>query len=314
MRQSLYISLNSGIVLGSYYCSSTQRYYFCVDCAAFCVILSKFLRQSTAGDKRKHLQHAGLWAMWHWVIQMPLTLNCFNSASTLSKFSHHLMVNLHDFLVKNAKFPFPRPDEHGSIISADISPVEVGKLDSEWKANYAVRDEALVQKLCNGLENILGDSLITTRPKTILLMKFSPLLGSVGTGVLQDREWRRNPNEAHVSFSIHHSKGPMQLSYPLQQSRALLDKGFFEAARIFLAVYGDQNFETFRENSVEGGSSSVDYILVVDDNEVALCEAKSPSVMYHVGQILPEHGIKLTWLPSKSLLRKILSKVSTPLL
>ena len=97
----------------------------------------------------------------------------------------------------------------------------------------------------------------------------------------------------------------------MPQSRTLLDTGVYKAARIFLLVYGGQRFKTIKENLAEGGSSSVDYVLVVDDNKVALCEAKSPSVMHHVGQILPEHGIELTWLPRQSLIPKILSKVST---
>ena len=104
----------------------------------------------------------------------------------------------------------------------------------------------------------------------------------------------------------------MQPELSLATESDVVRHRYLQAARIFLAIYGDQDFETFKENSVEGGSSSVDYVLVVDNNEVALCEAKSPSVMHHVGKILPEYGIKLTWLPSKSLLRKILSKVSTP--
>ena len=38
--------------------------------------------------------------------------------------------------------------------------MEVGLLAREWKAQYAVRDEtSLVQKLCETLENILGDTL-----------------------------------------------------------------------------------------------------------------------------------------------------------
>jgi hypothetical protein len=43
-------------------------------------------------------------------------------------------------------------------LSVRPSDMEVGLLAREWKAQYDVRDETLVQKLCETLENILGDT------------------------------------------------------------------------------------------------------------------------------------------------------------
>jgi hypothetical protein len=89
----------------------------------------------------------------------------------------------------------------------------------------------------------------------------------------------------------------------------LLDKGVYEAARKCLAEYGGYHFTTDEENSVQGGSSKVDYVALVNGSSKALCEAKSPSVMKKVGELLPARGIELEWNRSQSLVRRILSKV-----
>ena len=88
--------------------------------------------------------------------------------------------------------------------------------------------------------------------------------------------------------------------------------GFFQATRRFLAKFepGSYYFSTALEQSVEGGSSKVDYIALVNDESKALIEAKSPSVMKKVGELLPPHGIELKWDRNQSLIPKILSKVS----
>jgi hypothetical protein len=96
----------------------------------------------------------------------------------------------------------------------------------------------------------------------------------------------------------------------LAQSRSLLDKGFFEATRKCLGRCGPYRFKTAKEQSVEGGSSKVDYVALVNNESNALLEAGSPSVMKKVGAKLPPHGIELTWVSRQSLVPKILSKVS----
>jgi hypothetical protein len=67
------------------------------------------------------------------------------------------MSKLHDFLVEHAKFPFPHLGELQSGDTTDISELEVTLLESEWKAKQAVPDDALVQKLCHTLKDILGE-------------------------------------------------------------------------------------------------------------------------------------------------------------
>jgi hypothetical protein len=57
------------------------------------------------------------------------------------------------------------------------------------------------------------------------------------------------------------------------------------------------------------------YVAVVQSSEVngdfnSLVEAKSPSVMKEVGELLPVTGIELEWKCSNSLVRRIIGKVS----
>jgi len=135
-----------------------------------------------------------------------------------------------------------------SISSTDISEIEVGLLETEWKAKHAVRDETLVQKLCDTLQDILGDKVLPAGAKNHLLAAFSPKLQvDEYNSTFDDDDWLANPNEAH--------------------SRSLLDKGFFLAVRKCLAVYGAHRFKTSKEASVEGGRSKVDYVALVDDEE-----------------------------------------------
>jgi len=111
------------------------------------------------------------------------------------------MSNFHDFLVEHAMFPFPKPDEARSIDSTDVSEIEVGLLKTEWKAKHsAMRDDTLVQKLCDTLQDILRDRVLPAGAEKHLLVAFSPKLQvSEYTGTF-DREWLANPNEAHVSL------------------------------------------------------------------------------------------------------------------
>ena len=74
--------------------------------------------------------------------------------------------------------------------------------------------------------------------------------------------------------------------------------GVGQAARRCLASYGEYDFRTDKGKSVQEGSSRV---AMVDGSSMVLSEAKSPSLMKKVGNLLPERGIKLEWIPSRSL-------------
>jgi hypothetical protein len=109
------------------------------------------------------------------------------------------MANFHDFLVEHAKFPFPLPDELESPSPTNISSFEIGILEREWKATHALRDDYLLQNLCDSLQNILGDAVLEADAQGHLLGCFSPRLQSIFRGV--DEDWSSNPSEAHVRFS-----------------------------------------------------------------------------------------------------------------
>jgi len=110
------------------------------------------------------------------------------------------MVKLHDFLVEHAKFPFPPVGEiRRTVDTTDISYFEVGLLARNWKAKHAVRDNSLVQKLCDSLQNILGNTTLLADHEQPLLRFFSPQLEFCEI-FGQDEEWSTNPSEAKVSF------------------------------------------------------------------------------------------------------------------
>ena len=113
---------------------------------------------------------------------------------------HIDIMKLYDFLVEHAKFPFPRPDEYRTAGTTDISVFEVALLEGEWKAQHAVRDDTLIQKLCQTLKTILGDTPVAAGDKHYLRSRFSPKL-EVDEGGIEDEAWATNPSEAHVRFS-----------------------------------------------------------------------------------------------------------------
>ena len=106
---------------------------------------------------------------------------------------------LNDFIDEYAKFPFPHPVEDGTVGITDISNFEVGLLKREWKAVRAVRrDDNLVQKLCQTLKYILGDTPLVADAEDSLLTSFAPRLQF--THGIEDLQWRTNPSEAKVGF------------------------------------------------------------------------------------------------------------------
>jgi hypothetical protein len=82
------------------------------------------------------------------------------------------IMKLHDFLVEHAMFPFPQPNEDRSAGTTDVSQFEVAMLEREWKARHAVRDDTLVQKLCQALEDILEDTPLEAGAENYLLASF----------------------------------------------------------------------------------------------------------------------------------------------
>ena len=110
------------------------------------------------------------------------------------------MSKLHNFLVERAKFPFLPLDGHLSSSITDISIFKVDLLETEWKAKVAVRDDTLVQKLCDALEVILRDAPLGEGAENYLLASFSPRIQVDELG-REDMDWSTKSNERHVSFS-----------------------------------------------------------------------------------------------------------------
>ena len=119
-----------------------------------------------------------------------------------------IMTTWREFLVEHAKFPYPQLVEGGSVGTADISDIELGLLAREWKAQYAVRDETLIQKLCQTLENILGDTLLPDDSEDQLLSMFGRHLqfSAFGMREVEDRKWATNGSESQVRILGSHGR------------------------------------------------------------------------------------------------------------
>jgi hypothetical protein len=79
-----------------------------------------------------------------------------------------------------------------------FKPIHHGLLEREWKAKHAVRDDALVRKLCDRLKKILEDTALSAGSEKNLLAKFSPRLEFDEYG--EDEAWSTNPHEAKASL------------------------------------------------------------------------------------------------------------------
>ncbi|KAH9981480.1 hypothetical protein BGW80DRAFT_1434619 [Lactifluus volemus] len=193
------------------------------------------------------------------------------------------MSKLHDFLVEHAKFPFPALNEYLSSSTTDISTLKVDSLEKknpEWKAKLAVRDDTLVQKLCDALEGILGDVPLAESAEDYLLASSSPRI-QFDERDREDKDWSMNSREV--------------------DSRGLLDKGFFLAARKFFWACDRSIFNTTREHLVE--VYKVDYVALVNNKITGL-------FMKNVCNSLPPHGIELKWVHGQPLVPKILAKAA----
>jgi hypothetical protein len=74
--------------------------------------------------------------------------------------------------------------------------------------------------------------------------------------------------------------------------------------------YDRSKFETLLEQRAEVAMSIVDFHIQVNDELVALVEAKSPTVMNELGKLLPKHAFKIRWTAgSTNLVSLVFSKV-----
>lgn len=120
------------------------------------------------------------------------------------------MTTWQDFLLEHAKFPFPpipNTGEDAPVSLTDISRLEIGNLNQRWKAKYAMQDATLVDKLCQALDMILGDTAIVG-PQDWLLSLFGRCLEfvSYGSGEMALSMWSQNTNEAEVQNIDYYSQ------------------------------------------------------------------------------------------------------------
>jgi hypothetical protein len=151
----------------------------------------------------------------------------------VSEFQHLLVMKLHDFLVENAKFPFPHLDRRHFEDTTDISEYEVGLLQREWKAEHAVRDDTLAQKLCETLKNILGDTPLSADGENYLPSRFSPKL-QVDELSIEDKAWTTNSGKRTVRFPSFHSE---EIGLTLQlESDVIAQRIFPSCAHVFCGI------------------------------------------------------------------------------
>ena len=108
---------------------------------------------------------------------------------------------LYEYLVEHAMFPFPVPTVTGDATSTDISDIDVGFLERQWKASYAVPDNDLAPKLCAALRNILAETPLTEDSENSLRPLFLPTL-LVDVDGMPLETWLDNFSEAQVSLIL----------------------------------------------------------------------------------------------------------------
>src|SRR5260370_20436625 len=76
----------------------------------------------------------------------------------------------HKFLVEHAKFPCPLIlTGNTTTSSTDVKDsAEVERVQDDWKARHAVRNNSLVRKLCDALESILGQTPLVGGLKNLI--------------------------------------------------------------------------------------------------------------------------------------------------
>ena len=90
----------------------------------------------------------------------------------------------------------------------------------------------------------------------------------------------------------------------------MLAVGVFKAAARCLWQYDRSKFKKTAEQKVVGAKSAVDFHILVNDNFVTLVEAKSPTVMNKLSELLPENAFKIRWTAgSTNLVSLVFSKV-----
>lgn len=127
------------------------------------------------------------------------------------------------FSVERVKFSFPEPSTGDTAASTDISDVEVGLLDDQWRAIHPVRDDA--KKFCGTLRTTLGNMPLAGDSKRFVLQRFQKYVRSDEAGPT-DRLWLKNPSEVGAQVSALLVPHEFELT-PMGKSKVLLYLGIF---------------------------------------------------------------------------------------
>lgn len=111
------------------------------------------------------------------------------------------MTKWQEFLAEHAKFLFPEMAEDGIPDTTDISPLELGLVAPEWRAQCAIRDETLVHNLCKTLEDIIGDAHPQDGNKDWLLQLFGDRLQGIMEKCATSM-WERNDGKYRVRTQV----------------------------------------------------------------------------------------------------------------
>jgi len=92
----------------------------------------------------------------------------------------------------------------------------------------------------------------------------------------------------------------------------LLDRGVFTAAEVCLLKYDKSTFKARSEQRFGEARSIVDFHVLVNKKLVAIVEAKSPTVMHRLGELLTRNinAFELRWTKgSRNLVSQVFSRV-----
>jgi hypothetical protein len=93
----------------------------------------------------------------------------------------------------------------------------------------------------------------------------------------------------------------------------LLNAGVLQSAALCFQTICPGNFLHLVREPSAGGCSKVDYAVKLgeDESHVVLIEAKSPSVMMKMSEVLPRSTMTLRWMTEEPLAPEIFQKVNT---
>ncbi|OCB90009.1 kinase-like protein [Sanghuangporus baumii] len=147
------------------------------------------------------------------------------------------MPTFREYLREKAKFFSPQVDTRSNPDTTDLSPLEVARLDDQWKPNGCRRDKELVDSLLRTLDVHLGDRPVDS--SSSYDRYFQPFIDDDGMSIawIKNKEEPQSLNMVFNGALVALSKITRALGYRLnlEQNCTPLDGGF--ASQIDFALY-----------------------------------------------------------------------------